>query len=53
MILRLDSLRRPEFLAFATGTRRVMRSLSNRIVITCRLWPEITCVSIPNTLPTP
>src|SRR3546814_4626635 len=33
IILRLDSLRRPELAAFSTGTRSVMRSFSNLMTI--------------------
>ena len=53
MTLRELSLRRPEFFALATGTRRVIRSLSKWMMITCRLWPAISWLSTPRTLPTP
>ena len=53
MILREDSLRRPESFAFITGTRSIMRSCSNEMTNSSSLWPAISFASMSTTLPTP
>jgi hypothetical protein len=53
MILREESLRRPEIFAFATGTRSIMRSCSKEMTNRSSLWPAISFASMSITRPTP